>query len=143
MTEFNSYPVFVADQVLSADHLNEIVNYLDEQDRLTRNKLIGIGIVCGLELKVDASQIIITKGCGVTSAGYLIVQDELVLQYYHPYTLPGDFFPKYKPIYEKWHMWELLTAQQSLEEDDVEPIKGNAAFMRDKIVVLLLEMKST
>ncbi len=143
MTEFNSYPVFVADQVLSADHLNEIVNYLDEQDRLTRNKLIGIGIVCGLELKVDASQIVITKGCGVTSAGYLIVQDELTLQYYRPYTLPGDFTPKYKPIYEPWHMWEMLTAEQSLEFDDTDPIKSNAEFMRDKIVVLLLEMKNS
>ncbi|HEX5168603.1 MAG TPA: PKD domain-containing protein [Cyclobacteriaceae bacterium] len=143
MTEFNSYPVFVADQVLSADHLNEIVNYLDEQDRLTRNKLIGIGIVCGLELIVDPTQIVITKGCGVTSSGYLIVQDELTLQYYQPYTLPGDFFPKYKPIYEAWTMWELLTAQQSLEFEDTEAIKGSGEFMRDKIVVLLLEMKNS
>lgn len=143
MTEFNSYPVFVADQVLSADHLNEIVNYLEEQDRLTRNKLIGIGIVCGLELKVDPSQIVITKGCGVTSAGYLIVQDELTLQYFRPYTLPADFFPKYKPVYEPWRMWELLTAQQSLEFDDTEAIKGNGDFIRDKIVVLLLEMKNS
>jgi hypothetical protein len=115
MTEFNSYPIFVADQVLMADHLNEIVNYLDEQDRLTRNKLIGIGIVCGLELKVTSSQIKITKGCGVTSAGYLIVQDELNLSYYTPYELPADFFPKYKSFYENWHMWQLLSAEQSLE----------------------------
>jgi hypothetical protein len=141
MTEFNSYPIFVADQVLMADHLNEIVNYLDEQDRLTRNKLIGIGIVCGLELKVTSSQIKITKGCGVTSAGYLIVQDELNLSYYTPYELPADFFPKYKSVYENWHMWQLLSAEQSLEMEDVSPIDDNKAFMKDKIVVLLLEMK--
>jgi hypothetical protein len=143
MTEFNFYPVFVADQVLTADHLNEIVNYLDEQDRLTRNKLIGIGIVCGLELKVSDAEIQITKGCGVTSEGYLIVQDQVALTYYRPYTLPADFYPKYKPVYEPWHMWELVTTEQSLEFEDVEAIKEHKAFMRDKIVVLLLEMKET
>lgn len=143
MTEFNSYPVFVADQVLSADHLNEIVNYLDEQDRLTRNKLIGIGIVCGLELKINPTQIVITKGCGVTSAGYLISLDEVTLQYYRPYTLPGDFFPKYKSTYENWGAWELLSAEQSLNFEDIESIKGHGSFLRNKIVVLLLEMKST
>jgi hypothetical protein len=143
MTEFNFYPVFVADQVLTADHLNEIVNYLDEQDRLTRNKLIGIGIVCGLELKVSDTDIQISKGCGVTSEGYLVVQDQLSLTYYHPYTLPSDFYSKYKNTYEKWHMWEILTTEQSLAFDDVEVIKGNKTFMRDKIVVLLLEMKET
>jgi hypothetical protein len=143
MTEFNFYPVFVADQVLTADHLNEIVNYLDEQDRLTRNKLIGIGIVCGLELKVEETMIQISKGCGVTSEGYLIVQDQVTLNYYRPYTLPSDFYSKYKLIYEKWHMWEMLTTEQSLAFEDVEAIKEHKAFMRDKIVVLLLEMKET
>jgi hypothetical protein len=141
MTEFNSYPIFVADQVLMADQLNEIVNYLDEQDRLTRNKLIGIGIVCGLELTITPSQISITKGCGVTSAGYSIVQDQLTLSYYKPYQLHSDFSPKYKSIYEQWHMWQLLTAEQSLEEEDVVSMEATKTFMRDKIVVLLLEMK--
>lgn len=140
MVEFNYYPVFVADQVLTADHLNEIVNYLEEQDRLTRNKLIGIGIVCGLELKVSSTQIEITKGCGVTSAGYLIVQDALTLTHYRPYTLPGDFSPRYKSIYKDWDMWELLTAEQVEELEDGETIKDHASFMKDKIVVLLLEM---
>ncbi len=124
-----------------AEHLNEIVNYLDEQDRLTRNKLIGIGIVCGLELHVSSSRIEITKGCGVTSAGYLLVQDQLSLTYYRPYTLPTDFSPKYKPVYENWQLWELLTAEQSLAEEDALSIEANRAFMRDKIVLLLLEMK--
>lgn len=140
MAEFNHYPVFVADQVLTAEHLNEIVNYLEEQDRLTRNKLIGIGIVCGLELKVSASQIEISKGCGVTSAGYLIVQDALTLTHYRPYEIPGDFSSRYREVYEKWDMWELLTTGQSVELEDGEAIKDHTSFMKTKIVVLLLEM---
>lgn len=141
MEENNFYPLFEADQVLTADHLNETVNYLDEQERLTRNKLIGIGIVCGLELKVSDSQIEISKGCGVTSEGYLIIQDKISCQYYRKYELPADFYSEYKPVYEKWEMFELLTAKKSLEFEDTESLKNNPAFLKDKIVVLLLEMK--
>ena len=141
MIEFNTYPVFVADQVLSADHLNEVVNYLDEQDRLTRNKLIGIGIVCGLEIKVSAEQIAVSKGCGVTSEGYLVVQDQATYTHFKPYTLPEYFSPKYKAVYENWRAWELLNTEDSLEFDDADFIKNNTNFMRTKVVVLLLEMK--
>lgn len=140
MTEFNTYPVFVADQVLTADQLNEIVNYLDQQERLTRNKLIGIGIVCGLELSVAADSISMSEGCGVTSEGYLIVQSQTKFTHFHPYNLPEYFSTEYKPIYDSWHKWELLTAQQSLQFDDVVSLKENAGFTKDKVVVLLLEM---
>ena len=47
MANTNEYIVFEADQVLTNDHLNETFSYLDQQNRWTRNKLIGIGIVCG------------------------------------------------------------------------------------------------
>jgi len=42
-------------QVLTSGHLNDVFDFLDEQTRLTRSNLIGIGIVCGLEIKLDAS----------------------------------------------------------------------------------------
>ena len=50
MSNTNAYIIFEPDQVLTNDHLNELFDYLDVQERLTRNKLIGIGIVCGLEI---------------------------------------------------------------------------------------------
>ncbi|QEC53857.1 hypothetical protein EDD80_10827 [Anseongella ginsenosidimutans] len=141
MNEYNTYPVFVADQVLTAEHLNQVVNYLDEQGRLTRNRLIGIGIVCGLEIKAGPESIEIGKGCGVTSEGYLVLQERKIYTYSRPYTLPEYFSPEYKPVYEDWHMWELLTAEESLEAEDGQPLKGREDFVKDKIVVLLLEMK--
>ncbi len=141
MAEFNTYPVFVADQVLTAEHLNEVVNYLEQQERLTRNKLIGIGIVCGLELSVEADSISMSEGCGVTSEGYLIVQPQTKFTHYRPYDLPEYFSPKYKATYDDWHKWELLTAKRSLEFDDAVSLKENTGFTKDKAVVLLLEMK--
>src|SRR5690349_23759500 len=92
----NSYIIFEPDQVLTNDHLNNLFDYLDEQERLTRNKLIGIGIVCGLEIDFRQTDIVISKGCGVTSKGYLIVLDETVCTQYISYTLPAD--PLYMPF---------------------------------------------
>ncbi len=88
-----SYPSFEANQVLSNEHLNQLFAYLDEQERLTRTNLIGIGIVCGLvpTIAANGTNIRISRGCGVTSEGFLIVWDDPgELQYYKPYTLPEE-----------------------------------------------------
>ena len=89
MTIANTYPVFEADQVLTNDHLNSMVNYLDQQDRLTRMKLIGSGIVCGLEIEPSTTEIKISKGCAVTSQGFMVLHCETVYTHYVPYTPPA------------------------------------------------------
>lgn len=73
MSITNDYPVFEADQVLTNENLNDLFNYLDEQDRLTRCKLLGSGIVCGLEITYTNNTINISKGCGLTSQGFIIL----------------------------------------------------------------------
>src|SRR4051794_30563486 len=98
---FDQYPVFQANQVLTSRSLNDAFDYLDEQTRLTRANLIGIGIVCGLEIKLDSSAgtaIALSRGCGVTSEGYLILEPEDVqLVAYRQYTLPDDVdYPPFK-----------------------------------------------
>lgn len=72
----NKYPEFEPDQLLTNEHLNNLFGYLDEGARHTRTRLIGIGIVCGLEARVEGNSIVITKGCGVTSEGYLVTLEE-------------------------------------------------------------------
>jgi hypothetical protein len=89
MTIANTYPVFEADQVLTNDHLNSLVNYLDQQDRLTRMKLVGSGIVCGLEIEPATSEIKISKGCAVTSQGFMVLHCDTVYTHYVPYTAPA------------------------------------------------------
>src|ERR1700749_564561 len=113
------YIVFEPDQVLTNDHLNETFNYLDQQNRWTRNKLIGIGIVCGLEIVLNPGVIQINKGCGITSQGYLISTCTTQYTYYIPYTpitLPADLpftnngnVPFYSPMYTGKQIWKLLT----------------------------------
>ena len=93
MSIANTFPVFEPDQVLTNKHLNDLFNYLDEQDRLTRSKLIGSGIVCGLEISLANDTINITKGCGLTSQGYIILFCDHVgengYKYYTPYAKPA------------------------------------------------------
>lgn len=73
----NTHPIFEADQVLTSDHLNEMFSYLEEQERMTRAKLVGSGIVCGLDVRLGevgtASAVIISNGTGLTSNGSLVV----------------------------------------------------------------------
>lgn len=72
----NKLPQFEANQVLSNVHLNQMIEYLEEQGRLTRNHLLGNGIVSGLDLKRESNtSLAIYEGVGVTSAGYLVVPD--------------------------------------------------------------------
>ena len=59
-----SYPVFESGQVLTSKHLNDLVEFLEQPDRLTRNKLIGIGIVCGLEVGYEPAQSRVVIGAG-------------------------------------------------------------------------------
>jgi len=135
MGDFTIYPEFVADQVLTADHLNELFDYLDEQERLTRTCLIGIGIVCGLESLYDGNTIQITRGVGVTSKGFLIQYPDTTLMAYRPYKLP-DSLNSLTP-YNGFKMQLLLTSTDAKPADAL--IAGTASFLIDYVVVLFLE----
>lgn len=74
---YSQMPFFQPNQVLTYNHLNDLAGYLYQQERYTRNKLMGTGIVCGLTFSWIASgnnaRVLIDEGCAITSAGYLIV----------------------------------------------------------------------
>lgn len=65
---------FEDNQVLTASHLNTVVDFLDRRDRMTRTHLIGTGIVCGLEVSFNNTNktITISKGAAITSDGDLV-----------------------------------------------------------------------
>ena len=76
----NTHPIFEADQVLTSGHLNDLFNYLEEQERMTRAKLIGSGIVCGLEVSLETidgkRSVLISAGVGLSSKGFLVAYDK-------------------------------------------------------------------
>ena len=75
MTTAVSFPNFVNNQLLLAADLNHIISTLDQQDRLTRVCLHGMGIMCGLEVNFEdegGPVISIQEGFGLSSDGYMI-----------------------------------------------------------------------
>ena len=139
-----TYPVFEANQVLSSTHLNELFEYLDEQTRLTRANLVGIGIVCGLDVTFEQplGPVHLSSGCGVTSQGYLVVEPvDLTLGYVRAYTLPRElgYEPFMKPVGgapTQFDLWELFP-------DDDEPgatsLAKSGLTLDGKVVVLFVE----
>lgn len=141
----DTFPIFETNQILSNSHLNQVFDYLDEQVRLTRANLIGIGIVCGLEIRLDAvtSTIHLSKGCGITSEGYLIMEpQDVALVSYRSYTLPSGFdYPPFKNASAEgqlqYELWEMFPAG----EPETCPLTERAGFLDDKAVLLCLELK--
>ncbi len=161
MNTAKSYPVFEADQVLTNTHLNDLLNYLEQHDRLTRIKLIGIGIVCGLEISFQEKESVqISKGCGVTSQGYLITFCDTKFTHLISYTtrnFPGNLtlikqceddktYPK--PFYKdefKDGIFQLLTDEQfeNLNADEKQNAiafnNNSTVDLKKYAVVLFLE----
>ena len=140
-----TYPVFEANQVLTNAHLNDLFEYLDEQTRLTRSNLIGIGIACGLEVTFEAPGTVhLSKGCGVTSQGYLIVEPtDLDLAFVRSYKLPIEC--GYQPFVEpgtnpaeQFDLWELFPDD---DEPGAQPLATSGLVLEDKGVLLFLELR--
>ena len=140
-TIINTYPVFESSQVLTSAQLNQLVAYLDQQNRLTRVKLVGMGIVCGLELSYDEdnARVTISKGTAITSEGFLITLGECETSYYRPYSLPEGV--EYKPFGDPVQDITLYELLREMPEDStgVELLNEPAGFLDDKFVLLFLE----
>lgn len=135
-----NYPEFVPDQLLTSAHLNQLFGYLEEQGRLTRTNLIGIGIVCGLEVKTNAggTAITITKGCGVTSEGYLVAIPEIT------YTSSKPFNAVQERIYAQFvdgsknPRFDILELKQAAVEEGTTPL--SAGGLTNKVVLIFVEI---
>ncbi|HEY8930586.1 MAG TPA: hypothetical protein VIM55_15395, partial [Mucilaginibacter sp.] len=136
-----TYPEFVADQVLTKDNLNDLFEYLDEQDRLTRANLIGVGIVCGLEVSTNAAgtQITISGGCGVTSGGYLITFPTKTFTQYKEYNpVKAIYYEKFVDIPNKQEWFRLDELFESAVVEGGIALTKN--YLKDKVVLLYVEL---
>jgi len=94
----HGYTVFEKDQVLTPAQLNSLAAYLDDQQRLTRVALIGVGIACGLWPSFDGELVHLTHGVGTTTDGDLVlVAQAVTYDRYRPYDAAtaryAPFFP--------------------------------------------------
>lgn len=145
-------PFFQPNQVLTYQHLNDMADFLFQQERYTRNKLIGTGIVCGLSfdwntLGVNA-EVVIQEGCAITSAGYLMVytrpvENNAVVTYTHRrnYTGLDQYIPFNDPsVLTNETIYELITLGQFNAEAVAPKSQLLEADRVNRVLILLYEI---
>lgn len=66
------YPKFEKGQILSSYLLNTSFGFLEEQNRITRANLIGVGILDGLNYTLSNGNLILSPGSAITNDGFII-----------------------------------------------------------------------
>lgn len=140
----SNYPVFEGSQVLTSEQLNGMFDYLDQQNRFTRSRLIGIGIVCGLHLKTVKNQVILSEGMGITSDGFIVKMPDCTMSYQRDYFLPSTV------AYEAFGSYD--SDNIFTQDDDIilcellskKPSEGQyqdltIQFLEDKYLLIFLE----
>ncbi len=160
LTEITTqYHTFVDDQVLTKDQLNGFISYFEDQDRLSRVFLQGVGIVCGFNLEYSVSEqgttITLTQGVGVTTDGDLVTLRENIpgsgLKSIEPGKVEFTHIRKFEdkfadyPFFQRektsgnkvtstpMEMWEILPA----EAENADPLAPGD--LEEKSVLLYLE----
>lgn len=129
------FTFFAQDQVLTAEQLNQLIQYLDFQERQTRAWLVGTGIVCGLELTVSENKILLSPGCALTTDGDLLSlsqPQELLLA--RPFK---DENANYPALANANAVRELITKEQQENGDNSQPLSPQ--LLKNKVLVLYLE----
>lgn len=140
----SNYPVFEGSQVLTSEQLNGMFDYLDQQNRFTRSRLIGIGIVCGLDIQLVMNQVILSEGIGITSDGFIVKMPQCTMKYQRDYFLPSTV------AYEAFGSYD--TDNIFTQDDDIilyellsnKPAEGHfqdltQPFLEDKYLLIFLE----
>ena len=131
------YAVFERDQVLTETQLNSVVEYLDDQSRLTRTQLLGIGIVGGLWPSLGKEQLVVSKGVGVTSDGDLIgLSADTVFDRWLTY---DESAPAYDLFYDGEKMLPLIELLAADDKREGKPLAEMPESMEKMVAVAFME----
>lgn len=133
------YAVFERDQVLTHDQLNSVAEYLDDQQRLTRTQLLGVGIVGGLQPALGKGQISVSAGVGVTTDGDLL--GLRADQIFTSYLVYDESAPAYEPFYVDGKMVPLLELLPADANDKREgkPLAELGDGLKDLVLLAFME----
>jgi len=135
-----TYRKFVDNQVLTDNQLNDMLNHLEYQDKLSRVILSGVGIVCGLELsrKKENGDIIISEGAAVTTDGDLIKIEEKTFTGFKEFS---DSRVKYSPFWEdnslSVNLWQLEPTVEPSDVKSLSAFESTAGFTIDSAIFLI------
>ncbi len=127
------YSKFNANQVLTEKQLNTFIDYFDDQDRLSRLGLSGVGLVCGFEVtpefntdKTAVTSIKITQGTAVTTDGDLVQFFDLIeeslksntFSFFKKFEDDKGQYPRFINSQEKqFKLWELHSKKEESYTD--------------------------
>ena len=136
MNSLKIYPEFTANQTLSHENLNALLQYLDAEQRQTRHQLIGTGILCGFHLHPNGPNTYLTPGIAVTTDGYILAMaEQFNFRYYRRFEDKGQ---SYIPL--KQNVYEVLS--EVPEDENVSNLSQFAELplpIREGVVVVYLE----
>ncbi|WP_046744645.1 hypothetical protein [Kordia zhangzhouensis] len=119
-TQGNIYEEFLPDQVLTHKNLNKVVNYFEDQDRLSRVYLIGVGIGCGIDIvSYSESEIVIGQGVGITTDGDIIKTETRRFQYYGELTDRANY-----ALFEGKQVYEVYEQEEAGRLTDELPLSS-------------------
>lgn len=145
------YELFRENQLLTHEQLNKFIRYFEDQDRLTRTCLVGVGLVCGLSAKVKGNVVTVSQGCAVTTDGDLLKLDTTDYRFFKSYSnlTRGKGDPIYDPFFPPASSGTQVKLWELMESDKVEvgtPPDSLASFklktgsdITDMVALLYLE----
>ena len=135
------YPVFEPNQVLTSRIMNELRDYLDGQNDMSRSHLIGQGILFGFEIRTNAAKetIHLRPGIGITSSGLMVNITEKIgpLKRYRSF---GDDETGYGPFFKGENiidLWELLPDDAEWQDERTL----DSIFLANKVLIIYLDEK--
>lgn len=142
------FTVFEKNQVLTESQLNSVTDYLNDQARLMRIHLLGVGVVAGLRVSISSNVITATKGVGITTDGDLLYySNDIVFDRFVEY---GKTYPKYAPFYvgvdpeeTMIPVYELIAKNAQDPRSPIFPLSGftiqTTKELKNMVAVLLME----
>lgn len=136
------YHKFVDNQVLTDDQLNDMLDYLNHQDRLSRMLLHGIGVVCGLQISLDKpkGEISLSDGVAVTTAGDLLkpgAQKFTGFKKFSDSNVKYSFFMDDGEEGATMDLWELETDTSPSDVKSLNQFESTTDIEFDKAVAIL------
>lgn len=152
------YRKFNENQALTEDQLNEFIDYFEDQDRLSRTRLSGTGIVCGFSTTPSfglpdptLNGLGISQGAGVTTDGDIItLRNNLDGVKEVSIDFPGKVYTHYRAyeandkIFKYPHFTEVTTilelrSSNEIQDTEVGFVALDEATLAGKVALLYLD----